>query len=29
MERFILPEGKNISFFTNVIEKCIQFLEDK
>jgi cell division protein FtsB len=28
-ERFILPEGKNISFFTNVIEKCIQFLEDK
>jgi hypothetical protein len=28
-ERFVLPEGKDISFFTNVIEKCIQFLEDK
>ena len=28
-ERFILPEGKDISLFTNVIEKCIQFLEEK
>jgi hypothetical protein len=28
-ERFILPEGKDISLFTTVIEKCIQFLEEK
>jgi hypothetical protein len=27
-ERFILPEGKDISLFTNVIEKCIQFLQE-
>jgi hypothetical protein len=28
-ERFILPEGKTISLFTNTIERCIQFLEEK
>ena len=28
-ERFILPEGKDISLFTSVIEKCIKFLEEK
>jgi hypothetical protein len=28
-ERFILPEGKDISLFTNVVEKCIKFLEEK
>jgi hypothetical protein len=28
-ERFILPEGKDISLFTSIIEKCIQFLEEK
>lgn len=28
-ERFVLPEGKPISFFTNMIERCIQFLEEK
>jgi hypothetical protein len=28
-ERFILPEGKDISFFTNVIERCVKFLEEK
>lgn len=28
-ERFILPEGKDISFFTGVVEKCIKFLEEK
>jgi hypothetical protein len=22
-ERFILPEGKDISLFTNIVEKCI------
>ena len=27
-ERFILPEGKDISFFKNVVEKCIKFLEE-
>jgi hypothetical protein len=28
-ERFILPEGKDISLFTSVIEKCINFLHEK
>ncbi len=28
-ERFVLPEGKDISLFTNIVEKCIQFLEEK
>ena len=27
-ERFILPEGKDISLFTRVVEKCIKFLEE-
>ena len=26
-ERFVLPQGKDISFFTNVIERCVKFLE--
>jgi cell division protein FtsB len=28
-ERFVLPEGENISLFTGVIERCIQFMEEK
>ena len=28
-ERFILPEEKDITFFTVVVEKCIKFLEEK
>ena len=28
-ERFILPEEKDITFFTLVVEKCIKFLEEK
>ena len=28
-ERFVLPEGKPICFFTNTIERCVQFLEEK
>jgi len=28
-ERFILPEGETISLFTNTIERCIQFLQEK
>jgi hypothetical protein len=28
-ERFILPEGETITLFTNMIERCIQFLQEK
>ena len=28
-ERFVLPDGENISLFTGVIERCIQFMEEK
>ena len=28
-ERLILPEGKDISLFTSIIEKCINFLHEK
>jgi hypothetical protein len=28
-ERFVLPEGENISLFTGIIERCIQFIEEK
>ena len=27
-ERFVLPDGNNITLFTNVIERCVNFLEE-
>jgi len=28
-DRFILPVGKDISLFTDVIDSCVKFIDDK
>jgi len=28
-DRFILPIGKNINLFTDVIDNCVKFIDDK
>ena len=28
-DRFILPVGKDISLFTDIIDKCVKFIDDK